>query len=92
MKAQTQFNETFNEVCRIVGDIRPWSNEWKSAVKKAGFKFYYQWINSSNEWAFFATNHARAIQGAVELYANEKKCDMPFAKEYYHLDIDVCSL
>ena len=41
---------------------------------------------------YFATNNARACEGAAELYATEKKIDMKTAREFYSYYVDVYSL
>lgn len=93
MKAQTQYNETFNNVSsQIHEDLRPWSEEWIKAVKELGYKYMYQWVNSDDSWSFFATNEARARQGAVELYMEGNGCSEQIAKEYYHWKVDLIEL
>jgi len=93
MKAQTQYNETFNNVSsQIHKDLRPWSGEWIKAVKELGFKYTYKWVNSDDSWTFFATNEARARQGAAELYMEGNGCSEKIAKEYYHWKVDLVEL
>ena len=43
-------------------------------------------------WAFFATNEARARQGAIELYMDGNGCTEKIAKDYYHWKVDVIAL
>ena len=93
--AKTTSNRNYNEVNHYLGisnELEMGSKEWYQAIKKAGYKFAYRWINSDTDWMYFATNNARACEGAAELYALEKKSDMKTAREYYYEYIDVYSL
>lgn len=94
-KAKTTSNLNYFEVNKYLGissELEMGSKEWYQAIKKAGYKFAYSWINSDTGWMYFATNNARACEGAAELYAKEKKSDMKTAREYYYEYIDVYSL
>lgn len=92
MNTNTSSNLKYYNVSRslsISSDIEVGSKEWYQAIKKAGYKFAYRWINSDNEWQFFATNQARATEGAAELFASEKKCDIAHARKYFYDQIDI---
>lgn len=93
--AKTSSNLNYNDVnhyLEISRELKSGSKEWYQAIKKAGYKFAYRWINSDDSWMFFATNNARACEGSAELYAKEKNCDMKTAREYYSEYVDVISL
>ena len=95
MKANTASNRNYNEVNHYFGisnELELGSKEWYQAIKKAGYKFAYRWINSDTGWMFFATNEARAREGASELYASEKNTDIKTARQYYAEYVDVYSL
>lgn len=93
--AKTTSNRNYFQVNQYLGiskELEMGSKEWYQEIKKAGYKFAYSWINSDTGWMYFATNNARACEGAAELYAQEKKSDMKSAREYYSEYIDVYSL
>jgi hypothetical protein len=95
MKAITLSNLNYfevNQVLSISNEIEIGSKEWYQAIKKAGYKFAYRWINSCENFMYFATNNARACEGSAELYATEKKNDIKTAREYYSEYVDVYSL
>lgn len=81
-----------NPYLGISYDIEVGSKEWYEAIKKAGYKFAYKWINSDNNWMWFAKTNAQANEGAAQLYASEKKYDIKFARQYYSECVDVYSL
>jgi len=80
--AKTSSNLNYFQVNQYLGI----SNELEM-----GSKEWYQ-ANSDTNWMYFATNNARACEGAAELYAQEKKSDMKTAREYYSEYVDVYSL
>jgi hypothetical protein len=93
--AKTSTNLKYNQVNHYLGisnELKTGSKEWYQAIKKAGYKFAYRWINSDTNWMYFATNNARACEGAAELYATEKKSDIKTAREYYSEYVEVYSL
>ena len=93
--AKTTSNRNYNEVnqyLEISSEIKIGSKEWYKSIKKAGYKFAYRWINSDDNWMYFATNNARACEGAAELYSQEKKSDMKKAREYYYEYVDIYSI
>lgn len=68
------------------------TKEFYQEVKKQGFKFMYIWINSDESWRWFATNEARANEGAAELYAKENGSDMKTSRKYHYEYIDVIDI
>ncbi len=93
--AKTSSNLNYFQVNQYLGissEIEMGSKEWYQAIKKAGYKFAYRWINSDDNWMYFATNNARACEGAAELYSQEKKSDMKNAIEYYSEYVDIYSI
>lgn len=94
-KADTTSNLNYNEVNQyldISNEIEIGSVEWYKAIKKSGYKYAYRWTNSDDNWMYFATNEARATEGAAELYATEKNEDIKFAREYRYEYVDVLDL
>ena len=88
-------NINFNEVNHYLGisnEIEIGSKTWYQAIKKAGYKFAYRRINSDTDWMYFATNNAKACEGAAELYAKEKRSDTKTARKYYSESVNVYSL
>ena len=95
MKANTCTNRNYNEVSSYLGisnEIEVGSKEWYQAIKQAGYKYAYRWINSDTDWMYFAANNARACEGAAELFATHKKRDIKFARKYYYEYVDVFTL
>lgn len=91
--ANTSSNLNYFEVNQLLGiTCETGSAEWYAAIKKNGYKYAYRWINSDENWMFFATNQSRAMQGAAELYAKEKGYDLVKATEYYGDTVDVYSI
>jgi hypothetical protein len=93
--ANTSSNINYNDVNHYLGisnELEIGSKEWYQAIKRAGYKFAYTWINSDTNWMYFATNNARACEGAAELYATVKNSDMKTARELYSYYVDVYSL
>lgn len=95
MKAKTNQNLRYydvNHYLHISNEIEIGSKEWYEAIYKAGYKYFYRWINSDNEWQYFAKTDATANQGALELYCKEKNYDEKFAKDYYGEKVDVWNI
>jgi hypothetical protein len=92
MKANTALNLNYYEVSRslnISSEIEVGSKEWYEAIKKAGYKFAYRWINSDNNWMYFSKTNAQANEGAAQLFATEKKYDIKDARKWYYEYVDV---
>jgi len=92
MKANTVLNLNYYEVSgslNISSEIEVGSKEWFQAIKKAGYKFAYRWINSDCGWMWFAKTNAQANEGAAELFAKEKKYDIKEARKWYYEHVDV---
>lgn len=90
MKAQTHYNKGFYEVAmEIPATIEVGSKEWYNEARKLGYKYSFRWVNSTNNWEFFATTQARAVQGAIELYWQERGGTLTDAKRFYGEFVDV---
>jgi hypothetical protein len=76
----------------ISKDIEIGSKEWYQEIKKKGYTHAYRWINSDNEWMYFANNEARAEEGRTELFSKEKKEEMKHAREWSYEHVDIYSL
>lgn len=90
--ANTQSNLNYYDINHYLGisnEIEIGSLEWFKAIKKAGYKYSYSWINSDTNWTYFAKNEARAREGASELFAQEKRRDLKFARKYFYEYVDV---
>ena len=90
--AKTTSNRNYNEVnhyLEISNELEMGSKEWYQAIKKAGYKFAYRWINSDNHWMWFAKTNAQADEGAAKLFASEKKYDIKEARKWYYEHVDV---
>lgn len=75
MKANTKMNLNYydvNHYLKISSEIEIGSKEWHVAIKKAGYRYRYTWINSDENWFFFAKTLAQAKKGAAELFAKKK--------------------
>ena len=95
MKARTELNLNFYEIngnLDISEEIETGSKAWYQAIKQAGYKFAYRWINSDDNWMWFAKTNAQACEGAAELFASEKGYWIKFARIYYSEQIDVYEL
>ena len=95
MKANTSSNLNYFQVNQYLGisnEIGIGSKEWYQTLKKAGYKFAYRWINSDENYMFFAKNQARANEGSSELYATEKRVDIKEGRKYFSEYVDVISI
>ncbi len=88
--ADTSSNENYFDV--NTNGLERGSKEWYQSLKKAGFEYAFRWINSDDSWMWFATNEARAIEGAIQLYITEKGVDRTIAKEFYSEYVDIYSI
>ena len=82
----------FYELERELGVELNSKESYQKAIK-AGYRYFFRWINSDNSWCFFTKTKAEANKGGIELYMAEKKeNNKKIAKEYYSEYVDVCSL
>ena len=90
MKAKTYNNLNFFEISRNLNiSETEGTRSWYRAIKKAGYKFAYRWINSDDNWMWFTKTLPQAELGAAELYATEKKCTVKEAYQWRNDTIDV---
>lgn len=85
-------NVNYNSMELYFDGIERGSKDWYKAIRKEGFRYMYRWENSDDSWQWFAKTERKAECGAIRLYANEAKCFIKEAKEYYRGCIDIVPL